>query len=175
MIERLRRLAGRPIAERERRGAFAIAAAVLLAAAALLLLAGDGSLTAPPPALREPPGPPASQPPPAPAAPPRGAPEAAAARFLRGYLPFLYGRGGAAAIGAASPRLIERLVRSRVRVSPAARERRPRIVAIGAHRLGPGRVALTARIGDGGVAEYPIALTLARRSGRWLVVSVGGG
>ncbi|MGD9734226.1 MAG: hypothetical protein AB7V58_01265 [Solirubrobacterales bacterium] len=167
MIGSLRQLAARPIAESERRAAFAIAAAVVAIAAFGLLLSGGGSLPSPAttatPDLARIASPPAGR---------RSASEAAAVRFLEDYLPFLYGRGGAGSIRAAVPRLAERLVRSRVRVPPAARSRRPRLEAIGARDLAGSRALVRARVGDG-VVSYTIALALARFEDRWLVVSVG--
>lgn len=169
MIGSLRQLAARPIAESERRAAFAIAAAVVVVAAFGLLLGGGGSLPSPATTTTTPDPTRLSSPP---AAVRRSEPEAAAVRFLEGYLPFLYGRGGAGPIRAATPRLAERLVRSRVRVPPAARSRRPRLVAIGARDLAGNRALVRARVGDG-VVSYTIALALARSEDRWLVVSVG--
>lgn len=168
MIGALRQLAERPIAEDERRAAFLIAAAIVLAAATLLLIGGGGSLPSPT-TTSTPATPPAAGPPPTAQ---RSAPEAAAVHFLGGYLPFLYGQGKARSIRAATPQLVERLVRSRVRVPPAARTRDPRLEAIGG-LSGAGRRALVrARVGDRAVS-YTLALAVVRRSGRWLVQSVG--
>lgn len=167
MIGALCRLAERPIAEGERRAAFFIAATVVVATAALLVIPGGGSLFSPATTTLDLPRA-AEQPPSA----QRGAPEEAAARFLQGYLPFLYGRRAAKSIRAATPQLVERLVRSRVRVPLAARKRRPRLEAIGAPRLAAGRALVRARVGDGTVS-YTLALALMRSSGRWLVRSVG--
>lgn len=168
MIGAVRQLAERPIAAGERRPAFFIAAAIVLAAATLLLIPGGGSLsspTAPPtPAVSPPAGPPPTA--------QRSEPEAAAVRFLGGYLPFLYGQGAAKSIRAATPQLVERLVRSRVRVPPAARGHHPRLEAIGGPSRAGGRALVRARVGDGAVS-YTLALALVRRSGRWLVHSVG--
>jgi hypothetical protein len=167
VIGSLRQLAARPIAESERRAAFAIAAAIVLIAAFGLLVGGGGSLPAP--ATTATPDPARlSSPPPA----RRSAPEAATVRFLEGYLPFLYGQRGPSSIRIATPRLAERLVRSRVRVPPAAHARRPRLEAIGAAGIAGSRALVRARVGDG-VVSYTIALALARRGDRWLVVSVG--
>lgn len=168
----LRALAGRPLAERERRGAFWVAAAILACAALALLLlpGGDAALSPPPEPIAEPAGGLAAGPiRPA----PLGRPLAAGRRFLGGFLPFLYGRGSARAIAATAPALRERLAGSRLRVPPAARNRHPRVVRLGGRRLAPGRVLVTATVEDGGVAEYPVSLTLARQGGRWLVVAEG--
>jgi hypothetical protein len=167
MIGALRQLAERPIAEGERRAAFFIAAAIVLAAATLLLIGGGGSL--PSPTTPSTPAVPAAGPPPTAQ---RSEPEAAAVRFLGGYLPFLYGQGAAKSIRGATPQLVERLVRSRVRVPPAARSRRPRLEAIGVARLANNGALVRARVGDGTVS-YTLALAVVRRSGRWLVRSVG--
>jgi hypothetical protein len=164
----VRQLAERPIAEGERRAAFLMAAALVLAAAILLLLGGGGSLPSPS-APSTPAVPPAAGPPPTTE---RSAPQAAAVRFLGGYLPFLYGKGGARSIRAATPQLVERLVRSRVRVPPAARTRDPRLEAIGGPSGAGHRALVNARVGDDTVS-YTLALALLRRSGRWLVHSVG--
>lgn len=171
----LRALAGRPIAERERRGAFWVAAAILgCAAAVLLLLPGEDTGLPPSPE-------PAAQA--GDAAAPRAArprpiarlarPLEAARRFLDGYLPFIYGRGSARAIPTAAPSLRKRLAESRLRVPPAANGRHPRVIRLDGRRLPAGRVLVTATIGDGGPATYPISLTLVRRDGRWLVAAEG--
>jgi len=170
----LRSLAGRPIAEGERRGAFWIAAAILACAALVLLLLPGGETTlAPSPepasevAVTAPPGLAPHR------AKPLAGPLAAARRFLDGYLPFVYGHGSPRAIAATAPSLRDRLAASRLRVPPAASERHPRVARIDGRRLGAGRVLVQARVADGGPATYPISLTLARRDGRWLVVAQG--
>jgi hypothetical protein len=167
VIGALRQLADRPIAEGERRAAFFIAAAIVLAAATLLLIGGSSLPSPTTPST--PAAPPAAGPPPTAQ---RSEPEAAAVRFLGGYLPFLYGQGAAKSIRAATPQLVERLVRSRVRVPPAARSRRPRLEAIGGPSHTGSRALVKARVGDGAVS-YTLALAVVRRSGRWLVRSVG--
>lgn len=182
MIEWLRSLADRPIAEHERRLAFAVAAAIIVIAAGVLVLTGSSS----PPTTR-PPRPAAPIAPPQPIAPPPGAsgaspgPAAAPAGatqdarvFLRGYLAYLYGHAPARAIRGATPRLARRLERDRPRVSPATRERHPRIVALTARPIAGGRVAATATIADGGVARYPILVVLERRGGDWQAIELSG-
>jgi len=183
VIDWLRALADRPIAEHERRLAFALAAAIILAAAGVLVLTRTGS---PPPAPRsaapitEPR--PAAPPPAAPAAPinpagPAGAPAGATQGtrvFLGGYLAYLYGHTPAREIRGAAPRLLRKLEREHPRVSPATRQRHPRILEIIARQIAGGRVAATASIADGGVAHYAITVTLQRHRGRWQVTDVGG-
>ncbi len=187
MIDWLRALADRPIAEHERRLAFALAAAIIvIAAGALVLTRGSSPPTMPPrPAAPIAPSrpiapPPPIVPPPAAFGGPRGpaaAPADAAqdARvFLRGYLAYLYGRAPARAIRGATPPLVRRLERERPRVSPATRARHPRIVALTARRIAGGRVAATATIADGGVARYPILVVLTRHRGRWQATDLSG-
>jgi hypothetical protein len=170
-VNRLRTLAERPIGEGECRTAFRTVAVVLIGAAALLLLIPDGG----PPSIPPLPLAPAAQyrppNPPRPAA--AGGPVRAARRFFAGFLPFLYGQGSADSIRAAAPALVDRLASSRRRVPPAAQPRRPRVAQLEGRRLGSGRASVAARIEDGGVAAYPVTLTLARRGGRWLVVAEG--
>lgn len=170
----LRALAGRPIAERERRGAFWVAAAILACAAAVLLLlpSEEMALVPSPDSAAQPAGgaPRAARQLPA---TPLARPLAAARRFLDGYLRFIYGRGSARAIADAAPSLRNRLAGSRLRIPPAANSRHPRVVRLDGGRLAAGRVLVTATITDGGAAAYPISLTLARRDGRWIVVAEG--
>jgi hypothetical protein len=184
VIDRLRELLDRPIADRDRRRVFAACAAALVCTAALLLGIGDGASTPDQPPTAVPAPTPSETPrsltsPPAPASSPAapgvpGAARSVARRFLRGYLLFLYGRGPAGGIRGATPPLVERLARSRVRVPAAALRRHPSVAEVQGHRLAADRVVLAASVDDGGVSRYPIELTLARRAGRWLVVSVGG-
>jgi hypothetical protein len=100
--------------------------------------------------------------------------ERAARRFLRAYMPFLYGRGPARAIQPTTAELRARLTRSRVRVPPAARHRHPHVEALRLRAAAAGRFAVSARIEDGGPARYPIELAVAHRDGRWRVVEAGG-
>lgn len=177
MIDRLRELAERPIAESERPRLFALAAAILVAVAIVLIALGPSTSDKGPPSA--PPATTPSAPPaaPAPAAPtPRPVPAAAersARRFLTGYLRFIYGHGRAAEIDAVTPALRRRLARSRVRVPPAARRRRPRVVGLEAESLPSGAVAVTAEVADGGVARYPVHLKLRQSGGGWAVVEAG--
>jgi hypothetical protein len=177
VIARLRELAERPIADSERPRLFWLAAAILVAAAIVLIALGpssreEGAPSVPPPATA--PSPPPRAAPAAPVPPP--VPPAArrsARRFLAGYLRFIYGRAQAREIEAAAPALRRRLARSRLRVPPAARRRRPRVTGLEAERLPSGVVAATAEVVDGGVARYPAHLKLRRAGGRWAVVEAG--
>ncbi len=182
MIDWLRALGDRPIAEHERRLAFALAAAIIVIAAGVLGLTRGGS---PPPRPAPPiaPAPPAA--PIAPVAPPT--PAAARGReavpsggtqdagvFLHGYLAYLYGRGPARAIRDATPRLLKRLQADRPRVSPATRQRHPHVIHLTSRPLPRGRLAVTATIVDGGVARYRILVVLERHRRRWQATGLSG-
>jgi hypothetical protein len=98
----------------------------------------------------------------------------AARTFLAGYLPFAYGRASAGALRALTPQLRRQLKRERVQVTPLERRRRPRVITLTALGQASGVVIATALVGDGGVANYAVRLTLRRTSRGWLVSRVGG-
>lgn len=181
MIDWLRALADRPIAEHERRRAFVLAVTVIALAIGVLLLTRAPATHHPSAPHSAPapinPGPAARpvSPPPSPgpegetsagAGLPHDA-EAAARRFLGAYLAYLYGHAPARAIQGAAPALRRRLQRERLRVSPATRRRQGRVVSLTARRLAGGRLEVAATVADGGVAHYPLGVLLARRGGRW--------
>lgn len=192
MIDRLRLFLTRPIPAAARPRAFALFAAVIIAGATLMAIglrhqpaprasAPAGAPirpAAPPPSTPTPAAAPAAvnpSPPGRPVGPDRagGAPpgaERSARAFLGGYLAYLYGRGSARAIPLASVEVRRALVARPPRVSPAQRERHPRIAAVSAQPLTGGAISLTATIDDGGVARYPIRVKLARRARSWRVV-----
>lgn len=174
------RLVDRPLGAR-RNGAFvAVAAVVLLVAGGLAVTAGNDS-TAPGDV-------PSSQSPPASArvAPPLETDRAVEGsardariavvretrRFLAGYLPYLYGQGPVRALRGGTVELRRRLEDARVRVPPAARKRRPRVVRLTAEPLDRGRWHAVATIADGGVAWYPIELLLTTTGGGVRVAEV---
>lgn len=199
MTSHLRRLLQRPLSERDRQRGFALAAAVLMTAALALTLTsnptgderpanrnGAALAPAPPipaadPAEAAPVVPTARTSPPAERAsarsrhapPPRVA--RAARGFLTGYLRYLYGRGRAGRIDRASTALRRRLAAERLRVPPAARRRRPRLVSLHGERVPERRAWLvTARVDDGDVAVYPVELLIALRRGGPVVERIGG-
>lgn len=156
----------------------AIAGAVVLGTLAILaaVTLGGGSneprekpvpssVGAPPDPLIGTPGRPA---PPAQEVP--AAADAAARRFLRGYLAVLYGRGAVGDVTDASDPVLRALRRSVRRVPAAQRQRRPRVVDLRLVRQAPAAVLVTASIDDGDLAVYPIVFALDRRGGRWIVV-----
>jgi hypothetical protein len=88
----------------------------------------------------------------------------AAARFLAGYLPFLYGRGSARSIDGVTPDLHRELIRVRGLVTPAEHHRHPRVVSLTTVGQGPAAVLATALVADGRVTSDALRITL--RGGR---------
>jgi hypothetical protein len=174
----IRRQRDRPIAEHERRAAMA-AVTVLLTATALLLAVTQASTTPRHITSSEPRSAVNS----APAVPRSGteartalspAIEAAAAHFLAGYLPYLYGHAPASQVQGATASFARSLAPLASHVSPSMRASTPRLVAFRPAAAPPGVVAVTAVVNDGGLVDYPIALLLVRRGSRLLVSGLGG-
>jgi hypothetical protein len=88
------------------------------------------------------------------------------------YLRFAYGRASAAAVKAVTPELHSQLVRERAQMTPAERQRHPRVVSLRVVGIMPGFAAATAAVEDGGIATYPLRFTLQEGAGRWSVSSV---
>jgi hypothetical protein len=99
----------------------------------------------------------------------------AAARFLVGYLPFLYGRGSARSVEDVTPGLRLQLTRMQAVITPVERRRHPRVFSLSAAGQPHGTVLATAFIDDGGVATYALEITLRGWRGGWLVTGVDGG
>lgn len=95
--------------------------------------------------------------------------DAAARRFLRGYLALLYGRGTVRGVSDASAAVRRALRASVPRVPPGQRQRRPQVVDLRLVRQAPRAMLATASIDDGDLAVYPIVFALDRRDGRWVV------
>jgi hypothetical protein len=113
-------------------------------------------------------------------APPRPATAIARARrvaerFLTAYLPFAYGRGGAAAVSGITSTLRQQLLHKRAEPTPVERRRRPRVVSLQTTATTPMIVVATAVIDDGGVATYRLRFELEGRAGRWRVSGVQEG
>jgi hypothetical protein len=98
-----------------------------------------------------------------------------AARFLAGYLPFLYGRGSARSIDAVTPGLRRQLSRMRGLVTPVERQRHPRVVSLTAVAQSPPAILATALVADGGVTTYALRIMLSGGRDGWLVSRVDGG
>jgi hypothetical protein len=99
----------------------------------------------------------------------------AAARFLAGYLPFLYGRGSARSINAVTPGLRRQLSRMRSLVTPVERHRHPRVVSLFVVGQVAAGALVTALVADGGVTTYALRIVLSGGRGGWIVNSVDGG
>lgn len=173
MSGRLLRILSQPIPEAERQRLFALAATVLLVVAGTLQVIAPAS---------EQTGPIAPHPAttaelhPAPPSEPAG-PSAAVTRagreFLADYLAFVHGHAPAT-FRHASASLARRLAGYALRVSPATRARRARVVRTAVRRLpGRSRWLMTATIADGAVAPYPLALVIAAGARGPVVVQVG--
>jgi hypothetical protein len=97
-----------------------------------------------------------------------------AARFLAGYLPFLYGRGSARSIDGITLDVRRQLIRVRGSVTPVERHRHPRVVSLTAVGQAPAAVVATGLIADGGVATYAVRIMLRAGRDGWLVSGVDG-
>jgi hypothetical protein len=98
-----------------------------------------------------------------------------AARFLAGYLPFLYGRGSARSIEVVTPGLHVQLSREPALVTPVERQRHPRLVSLTTVAQSPAGILATALVADGGVTTYALRITLSAGRNGWLVSSVDAG
>lgn len=103
----------------------------------------------------------------------RRAARAATDRFLRSYLPYLYGRAEPTSVQPVTPDVARVLRSSRARVTPAQAERRPRVTAL--ELLGQSRrsALVTVTVADGGPAPIRLVLTVERRDGRWVIADLG--
>jgi len=96
----------------------------------------------------------------------------AARAFLRGYLPYSYGKGGAREIRAVDPALRDELARRPPRVPPALAHRaRPRLKRLRVSGIAAGAVYLFADIDDSD-ASYTALVEARLRDDRWVVVRV---
>ena len=194
MSRRLQALWHRPIAERERRPAFAVVAFTLVAVGAATWATVDTDDR--PTGVPEP-----SAPAPASAGtvttaqasatrssatskPHTGrhsrtpasvdAARRAAYRFLtQGYLAYAYGRARPEGIAPATGVLRRQLVLSPPRVPPAERTRHARIVALQVERAGAHRADAVAVVRDE-ARTYDVGLSLRRTRGGWRVAGVSG-
>lgn len=98
-----------------------------------------------------------------------------AARFLAGYVPFVYGRGSARSIEAVTPAVRRQLSRMWGLVTPVERQRHPRVVSLTAVAQSPAAIQETALVTDGGVATYALRIMLRAGPNGWMVSSLAGG
>ena len=101
--------------------------------------------------------------------------EAAARRFLAGYLPLIYGKRGAAVddLRSASPRLIAAIRSEGGHVTPAQSQRTPRLQRVTVIKDSAG-VLGTAQIKDSPSPAYPLVLHLQDTPDGWVVTRIGG-
>lgn len=101
--------------------------------------------------------------------------EAAARRFLAGYLPLIYGKRGATVddLRSASPRLISAIRGEGGRVTPAQSQRTPRLQRVTVIEDSTGVLA-TAQIKDSPSPAYPLVLHLQDTPEGWVVTRIGG-
>jgi len=181
MIDRLRALASTPIPEQRRGALFVLAAAVLLGAAAFFVLGAPtperqlAPAPAPVPAPRAPERPTEVETNDAPANPtPREvrSVKATARRFLRGYLPYSYGRGSAQRIQGATDELLEQLAERPPHVPLTATPgREAKVTAVQAEAASAEQTSVLAFVEDS-ERDYAISLSLERVGAQWRVSDV---
>lgn len=101
--------------------------------------------------------------------------QAAARRFLDGYLPLIYGqRSDPRELRAASAQLIGQLVADPGRVPPAQAELDPDLQQVTVISDGPLRALATAQIKDSPSSPaYPLTFQLEKSDRGWLVTRIG--
>jgi hypothetical protein len=95
--------------------------------------------------------------------------------FADSFLPVVYGRAPASSVTGATPALRGELARAGAWVTPAERERHPRVLSVRAFGGAPGFVLATAWVSDGGISTYALRIVVQQGPGRWLVSDVVGG
>jgi len=183
MIDRLRALAARPLAEGERTAAFVLAAAVLVGAAAYFLVAQPSGVAPTPsatPVLAPSKGAPASpateteseSTPVGPTALEVRRAKATGRRFLRGYLPYSYGRGSADEIRSATDELLAELAERPPHVPLTVEAaRRAKVTAVQAEAAEDGEISVLAFVEDS-ERDYALSLALERVGTTWRVSRV---
>lgn len=197
MIDHLRALLNRPIADADRPRLFVAAATIILVAALVLALTSGGrddprGKTAQPTASepRAPAPPPVDEPTDSAALPvpseegereegaePSRAQLAAAKRsarrFLDGYLAYTYGRADPRGIEAATAELRRALAADRPRVPATERRRRAEVETLQVDGANARRAGVLALVDDGR-RRYSVRVQLARHGSEWRVTGVGG-
>ena len=190
MIDRLRALWNRPIADHERKPLFALVVVFLLAMAAVTYAVDgddDGRVSAPGATAPPPPSPepksidptaaprPQEQEEPGPNDVTRAeiaAAKTAAREFLTGgYLAYSYGRVDAEDVPRASDDLREEFAAEPPRLPPGTRPRRARVTGLQTNGSAESRIELLALITEEG-DYYTIPLSVGNFDGRWLVFNV---
>ena len=195
MVDQLRLLWNRPLADGDRRRLFTLAAAIIAAAAFIVALAAHPAgkptressrtrpATAPLLTFSGAPAPIATATPAAPSE--EGLPSGSGSRrdvvssrrvaraFLAGYLPYTYGRRSAQRITHASSALRRELLADRPRVPAAERRLQPRLELLQSDGVSHELARLHALVDDGR-RRYLVALELARTPQGWIVTRAGG-
>ena len=100
---------------------------------------------------------------------------ATAARvFMHAYLPYSYGRAGAARVSGAAPLLVRALRGAPPRVPAAVARARPRLVTVRAEAATGDRDVLIVAAVDDGRRRYDVRLTVHHGAGRWFVTEISG-
>lgn len=97
----------------------------------------------------------------------------AARVFLTGYLAYTTGHATVSHIHDAAPNLQRALKAQPSPIPPAARTRRPRVLALRPVET-PRGIQFAALVNDGTLIDYPIGVQLLAHDGRWLVARVVG-
>ena len=95
-------------------------------------------------------------------------------RFIASYLRYAYGQAPANSVMEATRALLARLAGASARVTPAERERRPRLLSLTATAQGSEVVLATALVSDGGITSYALRVTIRDGPAGWLVSDVDG-
>ncbi len=194
MVDRLRLLLNRPLADGDRTRLFPVVVAIIAGAALIFALLDDAG---PAPSAMDTPARRASEAPTVtaafivPAATPavpseEGNPPAAlqgsrtdiarakraARRFLVRYLPYTYGRGRADRIPAATPQLRAALADAPPRGPAREPRRRPRLELLQSHGVSSEGAQLVALVRDGRL-RYTVRLRLANTAAGWQVTELG--
>jgi hypothetical protein len=96
-------------------------------------------------------------------------------RFLKSYLPFVYGRARAGSVSGVTLALRRALLRERAQVTPAELRRHPRVISLQVVGTTAEVVLATATVEDSGITTYALRFTLEHRAGAWVVSGADGG
>jgi hypothetical protein len=99
---------------------------------------------------------------------------AAARAFLKGYLPYSYGRAHAERIRAAAIPLLRELEASPPRVPASVARARPQLVSVHAEAATGGSGIDVVAVVEDGRRRYRIPLAVRNTGGRWVVTAVSG-
>ncbi len=98
-----------------------------------------------------------------------------AGSFANSYLRVAYGQAPVRSVERATSALRGELARGTAWVTPAERERHPRVTSVQAFGEEPGFVLATAVVSDGGIGTYRLRVTVQQGPRGWLVSDLVGG